>query len=151
MCFLKKHSHQNHKWTVRRGVRCCWTNQDPFGEELSNPLPKCTCHKKPKLKWKFDENQYPLQSTRWQRPQLRGDPVGSLSLPRERFCLWKPKRYLCSGKPGRGLAQRDLSCSVLCGAWLCWTLKLAGKRCLLWNVSVISLSSTLFSRFFFPL
>lgn len=45
--FPEKHSHQNCKWTVSGEVRCCWTNEDPFGEEHSNPLPKCTCHKTP--------------------------------------------------------------------------------------------------------
>lgn len=34
----------NELWAEKR---CCWTNGDPFGEEHSNPLPKCTCHKKP--------------------------------------------------------------------------------------------------------
>lgn len=34
----------NELWAEKR---CCWTNGDPFGEEHSNPLPTCTCHKKP--------------------------------------------------------------------------------------------------------
>lgn len=33
MCFLKKHSHQNHKWTASGEVWCCWTNRDHFGDE----------------------------------------------------------------------------------------------------------------------
>lgn len=33
MCFLKKHSHQNHKWTASGEVWCCWTNRDHFVDE----------------------------------------------------------------------------------------------------------------------
>lgn len=141
MCFLKKHSHQNHKWTVSGEVRCCWTSEDPFGEEHSNPLPKCICHKKPK--W----NGSLMRTNILCNPQGGNDykwGVAKLELHRERLglrtevsapALWDTRERIWF----KGPYWRNLTS----GAWSAYKRNSARKWQSLWNSETVLSSQPL--------
>lgn len=128
MCFLKKHSHQNHKWTVSGEVRCCWTNEDPFGEEHSEPLPKHTCHKKPNSNGSLIKTNV-LCNPQGGNDYKRGVAPRALSGFTEKDSVSGNGRISpCLGTGGRGQAKKDLSWGTRRGAWFFCKLQWSGKR-----------------------